>query len=107
MQREFQPAVYLLTNRRNGAIYTGVTSRLIQRIHEHREGAVAGFTREHGIKRLDPTGEKFDPNRHDAVALVPVTDAAKDGMVIDVMREGYLIGEHTLRPASVAVGKQS
>ena len=52
MEREFLPAVYLLANRRNGAIYTGVTSRLIQRIHEHREGAIPGFTREHGIKRL-------------------------------------------------------
>ena len=52
MQREFEPSVYLLANRRNGAIYTGVTSRLIQRIHEHREGAIPGFTREHGIKRL-------------------------------------------------------
>ncbi len=59
-----------------------------------------------GVVHAPALGEKFDPNRHDAVALVPVTDAAKDGMVIDVMREGYLMGEHTLRPASVAVGKK-
>ena len=52
MQREFQPAVYLLANRRNGAIYTGVTSNLIQRIQQHREGALPGFTREHRIKLL-------------------------------------------------------
>ncbi len=43
--------------------------------------------------------------RHEAIALVPVTDPAKDGTVIDVMREGYLIGDETLRPAGVAVGK--
>ena len=52
MQREFQPTVYLLANRRNGAIYTGVTSRLLPRIHEHRVGAIPGFTRDRGIKRL-------------------------------------------------------
>ena len=52
MQREFQPTVYLLANRRNGAIYTGVTSNLIQRIQQHREGALPGFTRERRIKLL-------------------------------------------------------
>jgi len=52
VQREFQPTVYLLANRRNGAIYTGVTSRLLQRIRQHREGAVPGFTCEHRIGRL-------------------------------------------------------
>ena len=40
MQREFQPTVYLRANRKNGAIYTGVTSDLIQRIHQHRDTAL-------------------------------------------------------------------
>jgi len=52
MQRDFQPTVYILASRRNGTLYTGVTSDLIQRIHEHREGAVRGFTRDYGVKRL-------------------------------------------------------
>lgn len=52
MQREFQPTVYLLANRKNGAIYTGVTSNLLQRIRQHREGTFDGFTRQHAIKRL-------------------------------------------------------
>lgn len=52
MQREFQPTVYLLASRKNGAIYTGVTSNLIQRIHQHRDGSIPGFTREYGVKRL-------------------------------------------------------
>ncbi len=58
-----------------------------------------------GVTHAPALGEKFDPLRHDAMALVPVNDAAQDGRVIDVMREGYLIGEDTLRPAGVAVGK--
>lgn len=60
-----------------------------------------------GVTHVRALGERFDPQRHDALALVPVTDPAQDGRVIDVMREGYLIGEDTLRPAGVAVGKRA
>lgn len=59
-----------------------------------------------GVRHAPALGEPFDPQRHEAMALVPVKDAAQDGRVIDVMREGYLIGEDTLRPAGVAVGKR-
>ena len=52
MNREFQPTVYLLASQRNGTLYTGVTSDLIQRVHEHREGVVPGFTSKHAVKRL-------------------------------------------------------
>ena len=52
MQLDFQPTVYILASRKNGTIYTGVTSDLIQRIDQHREGAIQGFTREHHVKRL-------------------------------------------------------
>lgn len=60
-----------------------------------------------GVTHAPALGEPFDPQRHEAMALVPVTDPAQDGRVIDVMREGYLIGDDTLRPAGVAVGKRA
>jgi tRNA (cytidine/uridine-2'-O-)-methyltransferase len=44
--------VYIVTNRPNGILYTGVTSDLARRIWEHREGVVDGFTKEHGLHRL-------------------------------------------------------
>jgi putative endonuclease len=44
--------VYFLTNRPNGILYIGVTSTLIQRVHQHRIGAVEGFSRRYGLKRL-------------------------------------------------------
>ena len=47
-----QPCVYILASGRHGTIYIGVTSDLIQRLYQHRTGAVAGFTREHGVHRL-------------------------------------------------------
>ena len=60
-----------------------------------------------GVNHAPALGEPFDPRRHEAIALVPVADPAQDGRVIDVMREGYVIGEDTLRPAGVAVGKRA
>jgi predicted GIY-YIG superfamily endonuclease len=47
-----QPAVYIMANRRNGALYTGVTSNLPKRAFEHREGAVPGFSARYGCKML-------------------------------------------------------
>jgi len=44
--------VYILTNRRNGTLYVGVTRDIVRRIEEHRSGKVAGFTRKHGLHRL-------------------------------------------------------
>jgi putative endonuclease len=52
MQREFDPCVYLLASRRNGTTYVGVTSNLLQRIAQHREGTFDGFTRQHNVKML-------------------------------------------------------
>ncbi len=45
-------AVYIVTNRPRGVLYTGVTGRLAQRAWQHREGAVPGFTRTYNLKRL-------------------------------------------------------
>ncbi len=47
-----QPAVYILASRRNGTLYTGVTSNLPQRVWQHRTGAVRGFTKQYGCKTL-------------------------------------------------------
>ena len=44
--------VYILTDRPNGTLYVGVTSDLARRTWEHREGAVDGFTKRYGLKRL-------------------------------------------------------
>ncbi|MEA3413802.1 MAG: GIY-YIG nuclease family protein [Pseudomonadota bacterium] len=47
-----QPAVYILASKRNGTLYTGVTSNLPRRIHEHKNGLVDGFTKKYQIHRL-------------------------------------------------------
>ncbi|HEX9169566.1 MAG TPA: GIY-YIG nuclease family protein [Roseiarcus sp.] len=44
--------VYIMTNRPNGTLYTGVTSDIARRSYEHREGLAPGFTKRYGLKRL-------------------------------------------------------
>lgn len=58
-----------------------------------------------GVTADDPMGQRFDPIHHDAVSLVPVPDASLDGTVVGVIKKGYRIGDESLRPALVAVGK--
>lgn len=52
MHGDFAPVVYLMANRKNGALYIGVTSRLVQRVHVHREAIVEGFTSRYGVNKL-------------------------------------------------------
>ncbi len=46
------PTVYIVANKRNGTIYTGVTSNLVKRIHEHKNGVVGGFTKKYHCNLL-------------------------------------------------------
>jgi len=71
---------------------------------ELTERALLNALEKHGVKRIDPIGQKFDPNKHQAMyekedASVPA------GHIAQVMQAGYLIGERVLRPALVAVSK--
>jgi putative endonuclease len=44
--------VYILSNRPNGTLYVGVSSDLVRRVAQHREGNIEGFTKQYGLKRL-------------------------------------------------------
>jgi molecular chaperone GrpE len=57
------------------------------------------------VVRFHDDGAPFDPRRHEAVSIVPVTDPALDDHVVSVIRPGYGIGDDVLRPATVAVGR--
>ncbi len=59
----------------------------------------------HGIRRIHPLGEKFDPHFHQAMFETPAGDAAP-GTVTQVVQPGYAIGERILRPAMVGVAKE-
>jgi putative endonuclease len=49
---DFQPTVYILANRKNGALYTGATSNLMQRISQHRDETFDGYTKKVQAKML-------------------------------------------------------
>ena len=58
-----------------------------------------------GLEPVPGKGSRFDPNLHEALTSVPVTDAALDEVVMEVFAEGYRIGSRLIAPAKVIVGK--
>ncbi len=60
--------------------------------------------RRNGIEQVDPTGEKFDPNLHEALSTIPV-EGAESGTVAEVMQKGYRFGDQLIRPARVVVSE--
>ncbi|HEX6455587.1 MAG TPA: nucleotide exchange factor GrpE [Solirubrobacterales bacterium] len=73
-----------------------------------REGVemVLGGLREtlsrNGVEAVDPKGEKFDPNRHEALSTQPV-EGTESGVVVEVVQKGYALGDQLVRPARVVV----
>ena len=57
-----------------------------------------------GIKKIDAIGAEFDPNFHEAISHEPA-DGVQSGHVIDVVQNGYMIGERVIRPALVRVAQ--
>jgi molecular chaperone GrpE len=59
----------------------------------------------HGVEKLDPLGDEFDPNEAEAMRVDPVAEPERSGKVTDVLRPGYRLRERVIRPARVAVGR--
>jgi len=71
---------------------------------ELTERGLATALEKHGIRRIEPKGEKFDPNLHQAMFEVP-DPSVPSGTVVQVVQAGYVIGERVLRPAMVGVAR--
>ena len=52
MKRELHPCIYIMTNKNNYVLYTGVTSNLFKRVAEHKDKVVAGFTSSYNVSKL-------------------------------------------------------
>lgn len=63
------------------------------------------FLEQNGVKPIESTGQAFDPELHEAIAMVPTDDEEKKGKVIDTPTKGYTINDKVLRYAKVAVGQ--
>jgi molecular chaperone GrpE len=57
-----------------------------------------------GIEAVDPTGERFDPNLHEALSTQPA-DGVDPGVVVETLQKGYKLGEQLIRPARVVVAE--
>lgn len=62
------------------------------------------FLTESNVEKIDPTGEPFDPTRHEAIGLED-TDEVESGLVSTTLQKGYISGDRVLRPALVRVAK--
>jgi molecular chaperone GrpE len=71
---------------------------------EMTERAMLSTLERHGVRKLDPVGQKFDPNFHQAMFEVPNAEVPNN-TVVQVVQDGYSIGERVLRPAMVGVAK--
>jgi molecular chaperone GrpE len=78
-------------------------STLIEGV-EMTERAMLTALERHGVRKLEPVGQKFDPNFHQAMFEVPNADVPNN-TVVQVVQDGYSIGERVLRPAMVGVAK--
>ncbi|QRM54006.1 nucleotide exchange factor GrpE [Sinorhizobium sp. BG8] len=80
----------------------GLTA-LIEGVEMTERSMLAALER-HGVRKLDPMGEKFDPNFHQAMFEVPNAEVPNN-TVVQVVQAGFVIGERVLRPAMVGVSK--
>src|SRR6476660_9936568 len=71
---------------------------------ELTERSLLNSLEKNGVKKFDPSGEKFDPNFQQAMYEVP-DPSVPPGTVVQVVQAGYMIGDRVLRPALVAVAK--
>ncbi len=81
---------------------------VIEKMHEGLELTLKlldGVFQKFGITLLDPRGEKFDPNRHQAISAVESAETPPN-YVVNVVQKGYLLHDRVLRPAMVVVARQ-
>ena len=73
----------------------------VELVRAQLEAVLRGY----GLERFETVGERFDPQDHEAMAVVDVDDPDLDGTVVEQWQPGYRIGGHLLRPARVTVGR--
>ena len=72
---------------------------------EATERALLKTLENHGVKKIEPLDEVFDPNFHEVMFEAPMPDKPA-GTIIQVMEPGYVLNERLLRPARVGVAKE-
>ena len=63
--------------------------------------------KQHGVEKIAPDGQPFDPNDAQAMRVDPVDSPDRNGIVTETLQAGYRLGDRVIRPARVAVGRRT
>ncbi len=83
----------------NNELFKNINDGIIMTISE-----LLNAFKKHGIERIDPMGEKFDHNLHQAIIQIP-SNESEEGTILQVIQAGYVLRDRLLRPAMVGVAK--
>ena len=90
-----------------GQTAAGADNATLESIREGAELTVGMFVQvleKNGLEQVDPLGEKFDPERHQAISMIEV-EGAESNTVVEVMQKGFLLNDRLVRPAMVVVAR--
>jgi len=90
-----------------GQVAAGADNATLESICEGSALTMSMFVQvleKNGLEQIDPLGEKFDPERHQAISMAAVENA-ESNTVIEVMQKGFLLNDRLVRPAMVVVAK--
>jgi molecular chaperone GrpE len=90
-----------------GQVAAGADNATLESIREGSALTMSMFVQaleKNGLEQVDPLGEKFDPERHQAISMI-AAENAESNTVIEVMQKGFLLNDRLVRPAMVIVAK--
>jgi len=90
-----------------GQVAADADNATLDSIREGSELTMSMFIQvlqKNGLEAVDPMGEKFDPEKHQAISMIEV-EGAESGSVVEVVQEGFLLNDRLIRPAMVVVAK--
>jgi len=90
-----------------GQVAAAAENATLQSIREGSEltmDMLAQVLERSGLQQVDPLGEKFDPEKHQAISMIEVPDTEPNS-IVEVMQKGFLLNDRLIRPAMVVVAK--
>jgi molecular chaperone GrpE len=90
-----------------GQVAASADNATLESIREGAEMTTSMFIQvmqKNGLEEIEPLGEKFDPERHQAISMIDSEDT-ESGNVVEVMQKGFLLNDRLIRPAMVVVAK--
>ena len=90
-----------------GQVAADADNATLDSIREGSELTMSMFIQvlqKNGLEAVDPMGEKFDPEKHQAISMIEV-EGAESGSVVKVVQKGFLLNDRLIRPAMVVVAK--